>query len=196
MPIAKEEFDKFEALIDPTAPKAEVECAKYLEYATMCLFPSFPGEERTVSWEHRMYFGRSDFLVVGDFTSDIGRKERRVYFWEVKAAQCFAFQKDDSATRVRPTTDLIKAETQLIHYVEEAQGSETFRELFEVKRKDIKMGGIIIGRDGRLWDPATKGVSSASAEMSLSLRTQVIYDAMNIRLMTWDRIADILRPTP
>lgn len=194
MRLPEPDFQAFLQLLEPAAAKQEVACARYLQNATLRLFPSFPDQELTVEFEQRMHFGRSDFLVVGDFKSDIGRKERRVYFWELKAAQCFAFQRDDADTRLRPTLDLIKAETQLLHYVEEAKGSNIFCRTYEVLPSNVKMGGIIIGRDDRLWDPDDRRISHRDAPVSLSLRKEVIYDRIDIRLMTWDRIVEDLRP--
>ena len=53
--------------------------------------------------------------------------ERHMVFWELKAPQCNLVEVDDAATRYRPTKDLIKAETQLLHYVHQAAGDSDDR---------------------------------------------------------------------
>jgi len=194
MPVNAQEYAEFLKLITIDGPKQEVACAKYLAHATLRLFPSFPSVAIEVDLEERMHFGRSDFLVVGEFKSGVGRPERRIYFWELKAAQCFLVQRDDADTRVRPTIDLVKAETQLIHYVQEARGSDMFLRKFDVRRENIKMGGIIIGRDGRLWNPAELRLQRRDAELSFDLREEVIYKPLGIQIVTWDRIAEDLNP--
>ena len=193
MPLDAASFDAFMKLLEPTAERNEVECARFLDGATLRLFPESPKAELTVSFEERMHFGRSDYLVVGDFISNLGKPERRVYFWEVKAAQCFLARRDDANSRVRPTTDLIKAETQLIHYAYEARGSQAFLRKYGVISENVRMGGIIIGRDDRIWDPVSD-INPLDAELSFNLRVEQVYDRMNLSIITWDRIADVLRP--
>lgn len=194
MPDSDMMFEKFMALISPGAPKREVECAKYLAHAGPRLFPRFPHRELTFSFEERMHFGDSDYIVAGDFKTDVGKIERRVYLWELKAAQCFLMQRDDNNTRLRPTVDLIKAETQLIHYATEAKSNEMFCRKFDVRPHNVMMGGIIIGRDERIWDPEDKRVTQMDGHLSYDLRREKIYDMTGIAIMTWDRIADFLKP--
>lgn len=196
MPLPEPEFLRFMELLAPDGPHREVECGRFLIHATTLLFPSFPNVDFEIAWEERMFFGESDFIVVGSFKNSFGHLERRAYIWELKAPQCFVFQRDGSNTRVRPTTDLIKAETQLIHYAAEARGNEIFHRRYNVHPSGVYLGGIIIGRDGRMWDPEETRLNANAAQLSCELREAALYGPARLQMHTWDRVADVLRPEP
>ena len=145
--------------------------------------------------EDRSFFGSSDFVISAVFKADTGQDERAAYIWEVKAPQCNLMMPDDNANRFRPTTDLVKAENQLIHYVEEATFNGSFRDRFRIGSTDkIYAAGIIIGTDERLVSSSEQSRIEL-ARTSLSIRKKHLYRSENIRVLTWDRILDYLAET-
>ena len=176
----------------------EKECQPFLDNIRHCLCLETPKEI--------LYFGREDPARSGyaDYTvsaviSDGGRAERRVaYVWEVKAPQLYAFEFDDCAERLRPTKDLIRAESQLFHYVEEFSESASFRQKYKLDAAgQVKPGGFIIGRSSNMIKPNKKFSKSAHEEavlwnMARLRREAYLYQAANIRLKNWDWVTEMM----
>ncbi|WP_064831626.1 Shedu anti-phage system protein SduA domain-containing protein [Rhizobium phaseoli] len=193
MPISAEEYAEFERLADDESHR-ERECTRFLEEATDLLLPSTPVATIHIALEQRSPYGRSDYIVVADIRSDTGQQERHMVFWELKAPQCHLVEIDDSNTRYRPTKDLVKAETQLLHYVHQAAGDRDLLERYDIRyTANVIAGGIIIGRDNRLVRPGA-GVDPAAAQHSYRIRQTHIYNKVQIRVMTWDRIMNLVKP--
>lgn len=193
MPINAEDFAEFQRLADDKAGMRERECSAFLEHATDILLPQTPVLTISLSLEQRSPYGRSDYIVVADLKSETGQIERHMIFWELKAPQCRLVEIDDAATRYRPTKDLIKAETQLLHYVHQAAGDTDLRERFDIRYPaNIRAGGIIIGRDATLFKTAD-GATREAANHSLKIRQTHVYNKAQFKVMTWDRVLDFLR---
>lgn len=193
MPISDANLLEFQSLIDDQDTARERECVKYLEYAVDILLPQTPAATVSISLEQRSPYGRSDYIAVADLRSDTGQIERHMVFWELKAPQCHLVEIDDAATRYRPTKDLVKAETQLLHYVHQASGDADLKERFNIRyASNIHAGGIIIGRDSHIFKPS-KGATLESANHSLKIRHAHIYNKAQFRVMTWDRILDFFQ---
>jgi len=143
----------------------------------------------------RSYVGDADIVLVADLVTDTGGTDKVAFLWELKAPQCHLFEYDDNKRRCRPTSDLVKAENQLLHYVEEAVGSDTTRQRLGVmSRKDIRPGGIIIGTQQSLLRSPNLSQDIALAETALRLRRERFYEPHGIRILLWDRILDAVRP--
>lgn len=173
--------------------RRETECCKYLKYAIPLLVdPMFNKPEVILSQtEQQGSKGRSDFIVLCDMP--IGSEIRRqMWLWEAKAPQLPMF-KVKTKERLEPSYDLTEAENQLINYFDEYQGSEYIKEKYKIMHKDdIKLGGIIIGRnDNQVEDAKDIGLGDfekkSLAGIALRIRTTHFYH-QSIRVITWDHI--------
>jgi len=188
-------YNIFSALVTDETRRTELECRDYVHYAAFYLLPTRPIEVYTEN-EHRNFFGSSDFIVAARLRNDQGREENYAYIWELKAPQSFLFESDDNKNRFRPTLDFVKAENQLLHYYSEAEGNNNFRERYKVMNtKNIKIGGLIIGRSDRL----AKGLGSSPLDeqnvaKALSVRENYLYATYKIRILTWDAILKAVQP--
>jgi len=192
MPLSPDEHQEFARLVSDTTGYRERECTPYLKVADDLLLGQSPVLVVDIATEKRSPYGRSDYIVVADLKSDTGQIDRHMIFWELKAPQCAIVEVDDAATRFRPTKDLIKAETQLLHYVYEAARNRDLQERFGIRyAENIRMGGIIIGRSSSI---AAQNANSDDAFHSLRIRQSHIYNKAGIRLLTWDRIVDFATP--
>jgi len=195
MALTQKEYEDFQNLVGDNDANHELGCRPYLEHAEHLLV------QRTLRstarfTEIRSYVGDADLVVVAEITNDNGSPETWAYFWELKAPQCFLFEYDDSKNRCRPTADLVKAENQLLHYVDEAVANENTRKRLGVMdSKNIRPGGIIIGTtDTMLRSPRDKNdVTKALA--ALQLRRERLYRAENIRIVTWDNVLEEVKPS-
>lgn len=170
--------------------KNEIDCGKYLDHAVTYLLPKTPFSNIVTHREERSVFGSSDFIIAANFRGDTGKPERIAYIWEIKAPQCYLMTSDSNKTRFKPTTDLYKAENQLIHYVHEAKNNGVFRDKFGVGATgEVCAGGIIIGTDESIVSPTEKN-SEELAQASLNIRKEYLYRSTNLRIMTWSRILD------
>lgn len=188
------EFEAFEALVRDKG-RRELECRPYLKHAERLLV----GQDlRSTArfYEVRSYAGDADLIIVADVVTDTLEVEPTAFFWELKAPQCYLFEYDDNKNRCRPTIDLIKAENQLLHYVEEAVGNESTRIRLGVKSsKDIRAGGIIIGTNDTMLYAPKDPRDTYKAAMALRLRRERLYRTQGIRVLVWDRVLDDVRPT-
>lgn len=195
MTISHGDFAHFESLVLEDTRHTEIECGNYLHHAASFLLPATTIRTATHR-EERNYFGPSDFVVSGTLLNDRNQEEDAAYIWELKAPQCYLFEFDDNKNRCRPTADFIRAENQLIHYVHQAAGDQNFRYRFNiVDHRNVRPGGIIIGRS---QDRMLKGNASSDdtrkANLSLSIRENLLYAAQRIRILTWDRILRFVQP--
>lgn len=196
MALSIAEFAAFEALVRDKSSKRELQCRPYLEHAEHLLIEQTL--RSTVQFhEVRSYAGDADLILAADVVTDIGEIERMAFLWELKAPQCYLFEYDDNKHRCRPTLDLIKAENQLLHYVEEAVGNENTRlRLGVMNRSNIRPGGIIIGTKDTMLRASNNPRDIDKASTALRLRREQLYDSHGIRVLLWDRVLDEVRPAP
>ncbi|UNU44497.1 DUF4263 domain-containing protein [Sphingopyxis sp. YF1] len=194
MALDAAEFAAFEALVRGNA-RRELECRPYLEHAENLLIrQTLLSTVRFI--EVRSFAGDADLVVAADVLTDTGDVERVAYFWELKAPQCFLFEYDENKNRCRPTPDFVKAENQLLHYLDEAVGSDSARTRFGVMdRKNIRPGGIIIGSKDRILRSPARASDVELAQSALKMRTDRLYYSQGIRVLHWDRVLDWVRPT-
>ncbi len=194
MVLTAEDFAAFEALVGEPTVKRELQCRSYLIYAEQLLI------EKTLRstvqhLEVRSYAGDADLILAADVLTDTGVSERVAFFWELKAPQCYLFEYDDNQHRCRPTPDLVKAENQLLHYVDEAVANENTRNRLGVRhRANIRPGGIIIGTQKSMLRAPKHPRDVEMATMALRVRQERLYSAQGIRILLWDRVLDAVRP--
>ncbi len=195
MAIDGQEFSQFEALVQTSDGQTELKCAKYLHHAAALLVPGTP-VKLAVGAEDRNYFGSTDFVVSATLLDDQNNEIECAYIWELKAPQAYLFEYDDNANRCRPTHEFIKAENQLLHYVTQAQSDQLFRQRFGIlDYRNVRIGGIIIGRSNdRMLKGAANAAEIRKARLSLSVRENLFYYAMNFRVLTWDRVLAFVKP--
>jgi len=146
--IHKNPYIELKGLIEATGNK-EHECREYLHYTKEALVSNTVSEFVYIETERRATSGDSDYIISGKIVDETGNESVKVYIWELKAPQCYIFEKD-TENRLRPTKELIRAENQLLNYYHENKGSESFRNDFGVTHSDnVRFGGIIIGSHDR-----------------------------------------------
>jgi len=192
--INQQDFDDFCALIDTVEGHNEKDCSNYLHHATDLLLSQTPIATIEIAQEARSPYGRSDYIVIADMKNALGQTERHMIFWELKAPQCSLVERDDANSRYRPTKDLVKAETQLLHYVHQARMDGDLQGFWNINFPDnIKAGGVIIGRDQRIVRPGAD-IHEGRARHSFRIREKSIYDAAGFKVLTWDRIMEFIQP--
>jgi hypothetical protein len=177
------------------ASNKEHECREFLKYRPEYLFKETVVQIAYADQEYRGNSGDSDYVISAKIRDESGVECVKVYIWELKAPQCYIFEKDNE-NRLRPTGDLLSAENQLLHYYHEQRGSEQFRQQFNVTHPDyVCFGGIIIGSSNRLvrgdYDEDKK---AKLYERAISIRRHYFYNAWGIRLITWDSILSLFGP--
>jgi len=194
--IDKKEFSDFEALVKTNTGQTELKCGKFLHYAAALLLPGTP-VKITMGAEDRNFFGSTDFVVSATLLDDQNNEIECAYIWELKAPQSYLFEFDDNANRCRPTLEFTKAENQLLHYVTQAQSDQLFRQRFGIlDYRNIRVGGIVIGRSNdRMLKAATSEVDVKKAKFSLSVRENIFYSAVGLRVLTWDRVLSFVKST-
>ena len=108
-------FSKLEVLVLEPDKHTEAECEPYLTHAAGFLIQETPSAIRAVR-QDRNHFGSSDVILVVSVLNETMQVIDYASIWELKAPQCYLMEFDDNQNRCRPTVDLIKAETQLLHY--------------------------------------------------------------------------------
>jgi len=193
--IHKNPYIELKGLIEATGNK-EHECREYLHYTKEALVSNTVSEFVYIETERRATSGDSDYIISGKIVDETGNESVKVYIWELKAPQCYIFEKD-TENRLRPTKELIRAENQLLNYYHENKGSESFRNDFGVTHSDnVRFGGIIIGsHDRRVRGDFEEGKKEKLIETALMIRKNYIYDRLNIRIMHWNYILDLLKPS-
>ena len=175
----------------------EVECQEYLQYAHTLLSPPFSKVVQMVH-EQVALAGRSDYFFVCE-VSEVEMR-RRLVLWEAKAPQLPPFQVA-TRNRLTPTRALVEAENQLLYYFDEYRSNGQFMDRYQIRHpNDIRLGGIIIGRDDNLVRPCADPSLSADtlrqmASSALRIRDEHFYRE-RIRVLTWDRIANVIASPP
>lgn len=187
-------YSSLKRFIESTENK-EHECREFLQHAKEALVKYTVVEFVYVETERRGAVGDSDYIISGKVVDEASVESVKAYIWELKAPQCYMFEKD-TKNRLRPTEALIQAENQLLHYYHENKGSESFRNDFGVTHSDnVCFGGIIIGtHNRRVSGKYEKAKKNKLFETALMIRKKYIYDPLNIRIMHWDYILDLLKP--
>jgi hypothetical protein len=190
-----DDFNNFEALVNVDHERNELKCAAHLHNAAADLMGGTPVRISTQR-EDRNFFGSTDFIVAATMLDDRRSEANCAVIWELKAPQCFLFEQDDNKNRCRPTHDFVKAENQLLHYAHLAMNDANFRQRFDVMdTRNIRIGGIIIGRSrDKLLREGNSREQIRQATLALSIRESFLYQSHGIRVLTWDRILDFVRP--
>ena len=171
----------------------ERECGKVLRHIARVLLPTFGATITYVDQEQRVSTGSVDLIVIADAVQPGNSVRREAFVWELKAPQLDLFQLE-TKNRATPTSELFKAENQLLHYHDEVAKSGHLRQRWEILSRDhIKFGGIIMGRNNIIGGSLAKGDSREIqlASQALELRERVFYKPHGIELWTWDKVLDI-----
>ena len=178
-------------------PQREVECQAFLAHAHPLLAPPLSRVVQIVREQVAMA-GRSDYFMLCEVVELTPR--RRLILWEAKAPQLAPFE-IATRNRLMPTRALVEAENQLLYYYDEYRSSAQFLDRYGIRHADdVKLGGIVIGRDDNLVRLRAADVASAEeltqlASSALRIRDEHFYRG-RIRLLTWDRVAQVLEPSP
>jgi hypothetical protein len=190
MTLSLSDFETLKAYVNEPRKHREKECGNYLIHAAELLLPGSPTQVVNVS-EDRNFFGGTDFVISAEIRDDTNRTARHAYIWELKAPQCFLFEMD-TRNRCRPTHAFLQGENQLLHYFYESSGNDRFRERVRViEHENIHIGGLVIGTRERILKGS---LEIQKADTALKIRENYLYRAHAIRVLTWDRILDFLRP--
>jgi len=192
-PSYEDAFKELNSLISDTHHR-EKECRKYIPMA-LDLFVPFSGsttifDDKT---EYPGHTGPSDLIIFCERTCG-GLTEKYAYIWEVKSPQTFVFVKD-TENRVKPSTEFLQAENQLLHYWDDCK-NEKFRVDFGLSKIDtILPGGILIGQKSMLLKGEYKEAKKKQLyRTALNLRKQCLYGDYGIQVLIWDDILDFLKP--
>lgn len=182
-------------LIEDTRNR-EHQCREFLRYAKERLVRDTVKEFVYVEKERRGASGDSDYIISCKVCDETGVESVKAYIWELKAPQCFIFEKD-TENRLRPTSELVQAENQLLHYYHEQRGSEQFRHEFGITHPDnVLFGGIIIGcRQRKVKGDYEEGKKNKLFEKALMIRKTYLYESRQIRILDWDHILEFLSPS-
>ena len=118
-------YEALRGLISASENK-EKECRKFLAYAKEALVRDTVIKFEYIEKERRGTSGDSDYIISCQVRDAIRVESVKAYIWELKAAQCYIFEKD-TENRLRPSKDLVQAENQLLNYYHENRGNEQFR---------------------------------------------------------------------
>ena len=158
----------------------------------------FLEELRAILWQYdkiRNYFGTSDVTIVAYLLNETMQRLDYASIWELKAPHCYLMEFDDAKTRCRPTLDLIKAENQLLHYGHESQNNDAHQVRLQIMDRDrIRLGGIVIGTRDKILKGATGVGDIERATNSFNIRKKYFYEPIGMKVVTWDRIIEYLRP--
>ncbi len=184
-------YEELKGLIS-SKNKNEILCRKYLKHTPQILFNKSVIALINFDEEDRGSSGDSDYVISGIVKNDAGSEYNLAYIWEVKAAQCYIFE-EETKNRLKPSSDLVKAENQLINYYNDKKGDEKFRNRFKITHSNfVKIGGIIIGSNKTLIK--SKKIKSKQTFLEASsLRENTLYKSPGIRLIIWDTILDQLK---
>ncbi len=194
--VAAKPSDELRTLMNDSSQR-EVECQNYLQHAHVLLAPPLSRVVQIVREQVAMA-GRSDYFLLCEVT-EVGLR-RRLILWEAKAPQLAPFE---VATRNRliPSRALIEAENQLLYYFDEYRSNGQFLDRYQIRHPDdVKLGGIVIGRDDNLVKQSTgerlpDEVAQQMASSALRIRDEHFYRG-RLRVMTWDRVAGVLDLNP
>lgn len=173
----------------------ERECGECLKHIAEVLLPTFGVTITYVDQEQRVSTGTVDLIVIADAVQPGNYVRREAFIWELKAPQLHLFQ-IETQDRARPTSELIEAENQLLHYHDEVAKSGHLRQRWEITSPDhVNFGGIIMGRDDRMVRQKAMGGSRALqlASQALEIRERIFYKHNGIEFWTWDKVLAIAK---
>ena len=185
-------FEELTRLIQETGNR-ELECRKFVSLSRE-LFVQNTAATNILheESEYRGHTGDSDLIVICEQSSG-GINTKQAYVWEIKAPQCYIFERCNN-NRVKPTSDFIKAENQLLHYYEELKNTQFVSEFGLNHPENVKLGGILIGNSNTLvrgnYDPST---SIRLYKRAHELRQRYLYGHSNIKIMIWNDVLDYLK---
>lgn len=194
--VAPTPAEALQALMRDDAHR-EIECQEYLHHAHLLLAPPLSTVIQVVREQVAMA-GRSDYFLLCEVNEVEPR--RRLVLWEAKAPQLAPFQ---VATRNRliPTRALVEAENQLLYYYDEYRSNGQLLDRYQIRHPDdVRLGGIVIGRDDN-WvqpqavDPLSPAVIRQLASSALRIRNEHFYRGQ-IRVLTWDSVASVVDRNP
>lgn len=186
-------YTKLKALMEAKR-NTEVPCGRLLSHAVPLLVSVTPSGIIEARNEDRNTYGSTDFVVSCRYVTGSGLERNVAYIWEVKAPQCYVFERDRNNQRFIPTKDLLKAENQLIHYCFASTWNAEFKDRFGLRPTDeVKPGGVIIGTDERFAKDFGR-YGRQAADQALEIRTRYFYSKYDIRVYTWNRILSHLAP--
>ena len=171
----------------------ECECAQYLQHVNRLLFRENAVHLVYFETEYREHTGDSDYVISGRVVDESGIECVRAYVWELKAPQCYVFEKE-TKNRLCPTKDLIQAENQLLNYHDELMGNARFQAEFGINHpENVRLGGIIIGRDTtKVQGDFEEAKKAKLYEGAMRCRNRLYYPA-RIRLMLWNHVLEQLK---
>ncbi len=197
LPIEDNLYDELSRLLDEPTQRNEEQCRDYLQHTKNLLFEKFNRIIRFIHFdaEYRLTSGDADVAISGRIREEDGTECNIAYVWECKPAQVAIFKRETNR-RFIPTMELIKAENQLLHYYLEAKGSRDFRDTFDITDENqVRLGGIIISRDSRRISQSGLALDrSADLYRKAKRARDELYSGLGIRLLTWDRVLEHLRP--
>ena len=185
--------EKLRTQIERQDAQTEQACGECLKHIVGVLLPIFDVTITYVDQEQRVSTGSVDLIVIADEVRPGNNVRREAFIWELKAPQLHLF-KIETQNRACPTSELIKAENQLLHYRDEVAKSGHLRQRWGITSPDhVYFGGIIMGRNDSMVRSQANGGYSASklADQALEIREQVFYKHNGIELWTWDKVLAI-----
>lgn len=176
--------------IERTDAQTERQCGKLLEQIAWVLLSSADGNTTFVASEQILSTGRIDIVVLADSLQPGGSSRREAHIWELKAPQLKLFEVK-TQSQAQPSSHLYGAETQLIHYCYSVANDFGLLRRWGVLAPDhVRLGGVIIGRDGNFVD--LKGFEEALGKQLASeaheIRESFFYRHLNMNLWTWDKV--------
>jgi hypothetical protein len=189
--LAEQLCRDLQTLIDSEEDR-EHECRQFLIHARdLLVIPDIATDFIEVEMERMEYLGRSDYIVIAEVFRS-GDRYRRAYLWELKAPQCFIYERD-TATRLRPSQDFVNAENQLLNYFYALKENSLFREQYDITSSaDISLGGIVIGCDRtKVSGDFTELEKISRYNIAKRVKDQ-LYDG-KIKVRTWDEICSFIR---
>jgi hypothetical protein len=178
-------------LVSKTGTKNERACGNELSKHASVLITGGVGEIYEADSEVVTTRGRCDLVIHAKEYLNSVESKRVVYVWELKAPQCTIFTADGN-DRARPSDDLYSAENQLIHYVKSLRLNREWCLGHQISsERDVRIGGIIIGRQD---DPDAKGAAArkiAMARRAREIREEFLYKN-ELRLLNWDQVIRLI----
>ena len=168
-------------------------CEKLLGNIPWVLLPTLNGTITYVDHQQMCSAGVADVIVIADVVQLGGDTRREAYVWEMKAPQLHLF-KIETSDRACPTTELLSAENQLLHYHSAVSRDEHLRERWDISSAyQISFGGIIMGQNSKLVRCTDEQSSYARdlASQAFRIRKKHFYEHPGIRLWTWDYVLEI-----
>ncbi len=192
-PQSNAEYDSLKKLVDEPVKHKEKECREFIHYA-LDLFVPFTGVT-TILGDENEYPGHSgpNDLIVFCERNYGGIKEKYAYIWEIKSPQTSIFMRDNNS-RVKPSTEFVKAENQLLHYWEDCK-TEQFRAKFEISNLDcICLGGILIGKENNLVSGNYQEEKKRHLyKTAINLRKRCLYSHFGIQVLIWDDVLEFIK---